>query len=748
MKARSLSVFSVFYFALLFVFATNTTAQQPQSTPSNKDDVVHVNTNLIQTDVMVFDKNGKFVPGLMREQFELKIDGKRRDISFFELVKTGKIDEETKLAAARGQAADNKPDTQPQTFLLDRGRIVYLFVDDLHLSAESTLRMKKMLTRFVEREIGQNDSAAIVTTSGQLGFLQQLTDNKDVLFKAINNLKFIQAEIKDNDYPPMNEFQAMLIDRGDTDVLEVFISETMRQNPGLMRPQASQIVLGRARNLLQHNASFVNLTLQSLGNLVRDSAQLPGRKLIMFITDGFQIQNSFGDATQQITQITSQAAKSNSVIYSLEARGLVSGFENSAGTITIADPTGRLARSSGGELNSTQDGLYALARDTGGRAILNTNDSEPLVKKALEETSAYYLLAWASDDDLIRGEKFRKVEVNVIGRPDLIVKSRKGFITNEKPQKTDSSAQNKQKPVKDPITKELVSAIKSIAPLETLPTSVSAFYYNSQQYGLLVSAVIEIPKDALNFDLSEYKSPEIDATGKDSSSSTVSETVKNKPKAVVDVIGIVINEKGKTIANFQDRWTITSLKALNEQTQRGVVNSFVAKVTPGLYQIRVAIREAGSGKLGNASTWIDVPDLSLKKLTLGNLLIAERKASELQKTADQKTTASQQETATNISKRFSNSSYLRFIATIYNATLSDAMPDIVTQVQIFRDDQPVTTTPLTKIKAEGIKDFSQIPYAAEISLHGMPAGYYVLKMTVIDRIAKTSSTQKTSFIIE
>ena len=59
---------------------------------------------LVQTDVMVFDRGGNFIDGLKRDQFSLKIDGKSREISFFELVKAGSRSEEAQLAAARGQA--------------------------------------------------------------------------------------------------------------------------------------------------------------------------------------------------------------------------------------------------------------------------------------------------------------------------------------------------------------------------------------------------------------------------------------------------------------------------------------------------------------------------------------------------------------------------------------------------------------------------------------------------------------------
>ena len=78
-------------------------AQGQQPAPKqDEEDVVRVNTELVQTDVMVFDRSGKFVDGLKPEQFELLVDGKPQQISFFERVKAGTVDEDAQLAAARG----------------------------------------------------------------------------------------------------------------------------------------------------------------------------------------------------------------------------------------------------------------------------------------------------------------------------------------------------------------------------------------------------------------------------------------------------------------------------------------------------------------------------------------------------------------------------------------------------------------------------------------------------------------------
>src|SRR5207253_11347303 len=66
--------------------------QQQQQPRQPDEEVVRISSDLVQTDVMVFDKSGKFVEGLKPEQFELKVDGRAQSVSFFEAVRAGTYD--------------------------------------------------------------------------------------------------------------------------------------------------------------------------------------------------------------------------------------------------------------------------------------------------------------------------------------------------------------------------------------------------------------------------------------------------------------------------------------------------------------------------------------------------------------------------------------------------------------------------------------------------------------------------------
>ena len=102
-----------------------------------------------------------------------------------------------------------------------------------------------------------------------------------------------------------------------------------------------------------------------------------------------------------------------------------------------------------------------------------------------------------------------------------------------------------------------------------------------------------------------------------------------------------------------------------------------------------------------------------------------------------------------VDRRFEHTSHIRFLTFVYNAAPgSTGKPDVALQVQIFRDDQPVFTAPLSKLRAEDVPDAARLPYMAELSLETFPPGRYVLQITAIDRAAKTSASQSARFIIE
>jgi VWFA-related protein len=710
------------------------------------DEVLRVNTALFQTDVMVFDKQGRFVENLQREQFELKIDGKVQPISFFERVKAGSVNEDAQLAAARGSARTAPNGAEPLKVVpLDRGRVVLFYLDDFHLSNESLQRLRTMLRRFIDDELGQNDELWIATASGQLGFLQQMTGDKAVLRAAVERLQPRPNMARDFESPPMSEQQALAVEKFNQDVIDVFVQRVLSDTPTLPRESAEQLVHRRAQALLQQTANITTNTLQTLNNLLRASAQIEGRKLLFFISDGFLIDDQTASVTANLRRITDSAARAGVVIYSIDARGLTSGSSDST-TQIIIDPTNRLTRESGGEITATQQPLRSLSVDTGGRTLLNTNSLSAVATTALKETAIYYLLAWRPDEEA-QDNKFRRIEVSVVGRPELVVRVRRGFIEQDEKaaamRAANSTPRGEAKAQTDADTKssvqaDLLQAILASQPLTQLPTSLFVGYADDASIGPYVTASMEMDSDAVSF---------IPANG--------------KQVATLDLGGVIYNDQGKRVSSFQNQLRINppASAGADAARKRGIVYTYQAKLKPGLYQVRVAARDNTSGRTGSAMQWIEIPDFSSRRLILSSVIIGEHappvatgepKKDEASKDEAGKSEASADNVFFSVSRRFTRNSRLRFLTNIYNAarsTDSAQTPDVALQVQILRDNQPVLTTALSRVETKGVKDLARLPYAAEIPLESMPAGRYLLQVVVIDRIAKTSATQHISFEI-
>src|SRR5207244_8710671 len=179
-------------------------------------------------------------------------------------------------------------------------------------------------------------------------------------------------------------------------------------------------------------AAITTNTLAVFQRLVRSATQLPGRKLVFFVSDGFFLDKRNSDAPERLQVITNSAARNGVVIYSMDARGLTSGLPK-AGEDLAFDPSGTLDRESTGELLASREGMETLARDTGGRPIFDTNTLDTGLGKALKETSLYYLLAWRPSHEDQSSGKSRRLEVSLVGHPDLTVRIRRSFLDTAPP---------------------------------------------------------------------------------------------------------------------------------------------------------------------------------------------------------------------------------------------------------------------------------------------------------------------------
>jgi VWFA-related protein len=660
---------------------------------------------------------------LRREQFELTIDGKPQPISFFEQVKAGSSREPAQLAAVTSSSA---PSEQTIPTNDSRGRTIVFFIDDLHLSLDSLARTRKTLAQFIENEMNDNDRVAIASTSGDIGFLQQFTDNKSVLRAAAGRLTHHSYNVRDmaRESTPMTEYMALAIERkDDPGVFRFYVDECLRAAPPRYTRSACEVeVTDRARQILLQAASVISNTYTSLESLMRSSAQMSGRKLVFFISDGFLLDTGprNADPRGRIGRITDAALRAGVVIYTIDARGLFSGQLDATNSGPF-DPQGRLESAALREGPASQDALNALAGDTGGRALRNQNYFDQWVNKILDETSNYYLLAWRPNSEEQTGNNFKRIAVRVVGHPEFTIRLPRGFL------KTNAAQSPKAPTAEAPPQphRELQDALTSLSPKREIPLSLSVLYLDTPEHGPVLTASVRLANDALSY-----------------------EAVAGKEVAAVDVVGVIVNDRGKPASTFQTRLTINSNRPGSiSPDDSATIYNYRVPLKPGLYQVRIATRDTKSGGVGSAQQWIEIPDLALHRLSLSSLLLGLQNVGEQGTTTD---VAGNPQVQFSTDHRFARNSRLRFITFLYNAARGESgksKPDLMIQARLMRSGQVVKTMPALRVPVES-PDLARIPFGGEIALDSIPSGQYMLEITVTDQLTRTSASQKTRITVE
>lgn len=686
------------------------------SEPSQQqpDDVIRVNTDLIQTSVAVFDKHGKFVDNLRAEDFELRIAGKPYPIQFFDRVINGLAGDSLKGNAPRNGAVGARPAGSDGT------RAVLFFVDDLHLSVESVTRTRRMLTDYIEKEMGANDEAVIASASGAIGFLQQLTGNRDVLRAAVERLKYHPVNLMDNDRPRMSVYQALSIERNDTDVLNYFIAVLLsdelaflaKRNPQLAHDIAERRTHSRASRIARQSGLVAMQTLAALNSAVRSSAQILGRKLVVFISDGFFINNQTADITNRLQSITDAAVRVGAVLYTIQASGLNTSFPDASSDAVMITGVGngRVL----GEDSAVQDSLVTLAADTGGHALLNANDLNGSVRSALQESNDYYLLAWRPETENLQPSKFHRLEVSVKGRSDLSVLVQRGFFNDGKTEAVAPASAAKPKTSEGFPVKELAAVIKGQLNSGALATYLTANYLDVPNRGARLSILMRMENMKVDSLYPGQPGP-------------------------VDVAGVIYNDSGKLTASFVD--TLKPETNAREAQYTTYLNQIDIK--PGLYQVRVAARDS-HGLMGVASQWVEIPDLASRHISLSSLLIGGQ---DITRSGNASDALQFQKAQVKIDKRFVQGSRLRFLTFIYNARAATGQAaQLEVHVELFHNNKAFLSTPAFTIETKDVGD--RIPYAGELNLTSLPKGRYLLRVTVSDRTAKTNAAQEAVFEIE
>ena len=474
-------------------------------------------------------------------------------------------------------------------------------------------------------------------------------------------------------------------------------------------------------------AKYAVGTIGTLGFVVRGLNELPGRKAIVLVAESFKLFTTQGRNVQLINnlkKVTDEANLASTVIYTIDASGLnplnltaedrVSGpaYTFDPSTIPSSGPAlapvknrgtprrndvaptaASIAQEEGGSAAAfqrldalmaqrdnqnfqTQSVLSYIAQRTGGLFTANTNNLSLGTQSMLEDQQGYYLLGYRPDESIIDPttgrRRYHDLTVKV-KRPGLRVRSRAGYYG------VPSEVAGAQKRTN---AQQLAAALTSPFGAGGVGLRVTPLFFNDQKAGSYVRALLHINASDLTF----------------------TEQAGGSRKTLLDVVAVNFGEGGQVVDQFTETQDLVVASDAYEDTiQNGL--SFVLNVPvkqAGAYQLRVAVRDVASERVGAAGQFIEIPDLNKNKLALSGLVISGINPTTTkvsiapavqQDAANKKTTSDDPKgQAGPAIRRLRQGMVLSYGYTIYNAQVKGTEPpQLQTQMLLLRDGKQVFT---------------------------------------------------------
>ncbi len=580
----------------LLSFAEEPPPEQPRT-------VFSVTSTLVQVDAVVTDSKGRHVSDLAASDFEVLEDGVPQQITHFSYVR---------IAGPNRQVPSEVPVRKLQQ--QEVRRTIVLMVDDLGLSWESMARVRYSLRRFVEKQMQPGDLIAVCRTAAGIGALQQFTADKRLLLSIIDGLRWNprgRSGVRSFElYPevgPLRPDTGKSWDRG-----------------GSRSIDTPDPLSGDSTYAAQQRRVFTVGTLGAISYIVRAMREMPGRKSIVLFSDGMGLfslaqsvpmhkggeDESLGlepdaEVTRALRSLIDLANRAGTVIYTMQATGLqtlmagaadnvqLSGLDAQQRQQALTEAAGVGQRSLDYQLE--QQGLGYLAHQTGGFPYQNGNDLNWGLDRILEEQQEYYLIGYKPSEETFAQKhgaaSYHQIRVNV-KCSGLHVRSRTGFFGE-----TDEHSIPRYTTVAEQLQAAMLSPFHSSG----IRLRLTALYGEVPKIGSVVRNLLHIEAHDLLFNLA----PDGSAVAK------------------VGVLAVATGAGDVPLATVAREYTFEIAGSHFQQAMdEGVLYTMDVPVKKrGAYQIRVAIRDQATEKIGSASQFLDVPDLKKGRMALTSVVL-------------------------------------------------------------------------------------------------------------------------------
>jgi VWFA-related protein len=639
-----------------------TTNERELTQLAKQEHPVRLKAELIEVRVVVLDQFGQPVDRLRREDFELLENDRPQEIVFFSV-------EGAEGGSVRAEGSGVRRSRSPS-------RTIAVLVDTLHLSFSSLARARQALRKLIEEQILESDLVAIGASDGTLGF--EFTQNRQMLLRAVERLTLWDYGLYASRYTP---YLAAMVTRGDREALrlagQIVHAEEGFSDPGYVRSKAHMI--------LSEAAWRRKTTLAMLEAVAERMAEMPGRRILIFISDGFTLMDRGGSmSTGELTQVINRAVRSGITIYSLYARGL--------------EPD----RSYGQE--ELENGLNALASNTGGRAFLKDNDLNLALQQVLTENRISYVLGYYPSEE--ETSRARRITVRVRGHPEYSVRAPKEYVP----------LRAKREQVAQAPRQRLFQAVAAPFPTGDLGVAASAKFLEDEADNAQVSLSINLDGSALN---------PIERDG--------------RYRFELELIVVVYDERGKLIETIARDVEMTLRPGSVERAKQDTYQ-FVLRMAlqPGLHQLRVGVREPSTERIGTAVSWVEVPDLRRKQLRLSSLFLAGQRVLGESPSVEVFRSAAHGPFA-----EIHEGDDMGCYFAIYNTS---APADLIMQIEIYDHQRRVYQSGWKPIQQWMVgRSRKSVQMIGWVRTGNLPPGLYELRLTIKDPKSKQQAQQATQF---
>lgn len=673
---------------------------------------------LVVVDCIVTDKNGRPIETLTKDDFQIFEDGKPQQIRTAELQRLNTKPLPPTSFAARNAPLPPRPKSQPVdtaaalTKYQDR-RLIVIFLDFSSMDTPEQIRATQAAEKFISTQLTASDMVSIMMYSSSLQTLVDFTDDRDLLLATLHKVHIGEG--------------AELVGQADEGADS--------------QDQSGQFVADET----EFNIFNTDLKLMALEDAARKLAPYPERKALVYFSSG--VQKTGVDNQSQLRATVNTAVQSNVAFYPVDARGLTASAPG--GDATQAAAVGNNLYSGAGQQTlrenfyNQQETLDTLAADTGGKALLDSNDLTLGLRQVQQDVNSYYVLAYYSTNTAEDG-RYRRIQVKLAPRAAVLkakLSYREGYYastTFAKMREADKEAQ-------------LARALASDNPVTDLPLAVEVDYFRVAKGKYFVPLSVKIPGSALAF-----------------------KNKGSKAATELDFIGQVEDAKNKAVAAVRDTIPIKIDQTVaNEVTRKQIQYDTGFTLAPGKYKLRFVARENGEGKTGTFETGFTVPDLgSGAALRMSSVILSNQRepvkrqiagANIKKKLLDQNPLidpATGQKTVPNVTRVFRPGQNLSVYFEVYDPASpagaandnSSANPatrfaSIAATVGLYQGSKKVFESRPVRVYRLSARGDGVLPVRIETPLTGIAPGQYTCQVNVIDEFGKKFAFPRTSLAV-